>query len=351
MVVVGLLAFALIGAANTNSQETPDDIPEYDGPVGSDHALYGWKLALQNLDETFTLNPNDKLAKKIAHLEERIAEYKAASNKKNEKAALKALEVYEEKLNEIETSNIDDSKVTGLFNAVQRIQKHKFILENLTKLNPDNKGLQRAYENSNKHLTKFASKHNIDIENLTFEDDEDDLKELIKIKAKITSKGQTEVDIELKYNSNEVINTTIAEEIRNKFLALDAENITKLIKIENTSEEEKLIEELTARADIKKDGTQVEVEYEFPVAAKNKQDIIQAIITKLQGTSKEDILAVLEIKHEDEDAGVKAIQKEIKKEEQELKNEETNGDTEEIENGGVPKAEKTGVPQKDEKPE
>lgn len=241
---------------------------------------------------------------------------------------MKALEIYEEKMKDIEDSiseNSNGDKKTGLLNAVQRIQKHQFILENLKKRNPDNKGLQRAYENSNKHLIKFASKHNIDVENLTFEDDEDDLKELIKIKAKITSKGQTEVDIDLKYNSNEVVNMTLAEEIRNKFLSLDNDNITKLIKIENSSEEEKLEEELKARADIKKGGSKVKVEYEFPVNAKSKQDIIQAIINKLRGTTRENILAVLEIKHEDEDAGVTTSQKEIKKEEKELKKEEKRG--------------------------
>lgn len=119
---------------------------------------------------------------------------------------------------------------------------------------------------------------------------------------------------------------TLAEEIRNKFLSLDNDNITKLIKIENSSEEEKLEEELKARADIKKGGSKVKVEYEFPVNAKSKQDIIQAIINKLRGTTRENILAVLEIKHEDEDdVEVTTSQKEIKKEEKELKKEEKRG--------------------------
>jgi hypothetical protein len=179
VVVAVMLVFAFTvstGAADTNNQ-TSDDIKEYDGPIGSDNVAYGLKLGLQNLDEAFTFNESDKLAKKIAHLEERIAEYKAASAKKNEKAALIALDIYDEKMKDIEDSISNNSNAdmkTGLLNAVQRIQRHKFILENLTNRNPNNPGLKRAYENSNKHLINFASKHHIDVENLTFEDDEHD---------------------------------------------------------------------------------------------------------------------------------------------------------------------------------
>ena len=318
-VILLVLAFlAGTGAAETDSQNS-DDIKEYDGPFGSDHVAYGLKLGLQDLDEAFTFNENEKLAKKIAHLEERIAEYKAAIKKNNENAANKALEVYEEKMKNIEDSiseNSNGDKKIGLLNAVQRIQKHNLILENLTNRNPDNKGLRKAYENSHKHLIRFASKHHIDVENLTFEDDEHEkLKDSVKIKAK-TSRGITQIEIDIKFGSSSKENLTIANEIRNKFLALNKENITKLIKIENTSEEDKSKEELEAEADIKKEGTEVEAEYKFPLDAIEKGKIIDGIVAKLSSTNGlltvDNIVKVLEIK---EDREVKEKQKEIEKEE------------------------------------
>jgi len=42
-------------------EELVDDIEEYNGPMGPEDALYGLKLALERLDESFTFNVTEKL--------------------------------------------------------------------------------------------------------------------------------------------------------------------------------------------------------------------------------------------------------------------------------------------------
>ncbi len=331
MVVVVLLAFAFTvstGAAKTDSQTTSDDIQEYNGPIGSDHALYGWKLALQDLDEAFTLNQSDKLAKKIAHLEERIAEYKAASTKKNVKAAQKAIEVYEEKSKDIENSvsEVSDKDKKGLLNAYEMIQKHQNKLHELMN-SGHGKGLEKAYNNSVELQEKFRIKHNIEDDDE--EDADDKLIDSIKIKAKTSSSGNTTVEIEMEFMSNNFTNATVAQEIRNKFLTLDKANITNMTRFENTSAEEELKEELEAKARIINESSKVEVEYKFWLNETNKSEIIDGIVAKLTGTNDflnvTYIINVLEIKSEDR-VGVTTSNREIKKEEQEMKKEEKKED-------------------------
>lgn len=287
MAGVILLALAFIagtGAADTNTQATSDDIPEYNGPIGSDHPLYGLKLGLQDMDEAFTFNENDKLAKKIAHLEERIAEYRAAITKNNEKAAARALEVYEERSKDVENSvsEVSDNDNKGLENAYKMLQKHQDKLDEvMTK--GHGKGLENAYANRVALLEKFRIKHNIEDDDE--EDADDKLIDSIKIKTKISSKGNTTVEIDMKFSSGNHTNITIAQEIRNRFLALDKENITKLIKIENTSAEEKLTEELNATAHVKNNSSKVDVEYDFWMNETNKTKIVEGIFNHLNSST------------------------------------------------------------------
>ncbi len=111
------------------------------------------------MGETFTYNSSEKLGKQVSNARHRINEYRQALKQNDMKAADMALAQYEEKMNEVNASisGLSD-KDTGYINAKQMIMKHQFILENLSILDPDNKGLQKAFNNSKKLQTKFESK-------------------------------------------------------------------------------------------------------------------------------------------------------------------------------------------------
>src|SRR5574341_1832874 len=87
-------------AVSESEEELHDDIGEYEGSMGPGNSLYGLKLALEALDETFTFNESEKLGKQIAHARQRIAEMRSELKKKNNEAANRALEKHMEKIKE-----------------------------------------------------------------------------------------------------------------------------------------------------------------------------------------------------------------------------------------------------------
>jgi hypothetical protein len=132
---------------NTNADE---------GLFGPGNALYGLKIAFQNIGETFTFNASEKLGLQVAHARQRIAEARAALKKNDTDAADKALAQYEAKMTSVNESmsKLSDND-TGLINAQKEIAKHQVILEMLLVSHPNSTGLQRAYNNSIRHEDKF----------------------------------------------------------------------------------------------------------------------------------------------------------------------------------------------------
>jgi acyl-CoA hydrolase len=200
------------------------------------------------------------------------------------------------------------------------IQKHQIKLGELRN-SGHGKGLEKAYQNSVDLEEKFRTKHNINQnENMALTDS-------IIIKAKIASNGNTTIEIGMKFVSSNYTNTTIAQEIRNRFLALDTANITNLIKVENTSAEEKLTD-LEARANVKNNTSRVEVEYKFWLNETNKTRIIEGIYNNLtsgtNGFLKVDyILQHLEMKSL-EDTRITPLQTGIRNEKHEKENKPAN---------------------------
>jgi len=187
IVMIGIILLALgfsltgVAMASESSEDLVDDIPEYNGSIGPDNPFYGFRLALENWDESFTLNATEKLDKKVAHSRLRIAEAKTELKKKNSEAAQKAFEHYKEKIKETEVSI---SEIPGndsrILNTQKNIAKNQYVLEKLLESHPDNIGIQNAYNNSLELEDKFENKTDRHLERIRTNEGRHVLKEIKK---------------------------------------------------------------------------------------------------------------------------------------------------------------------------
>ncbi len=333
-----------LATPSVKTDELADDEEDDEGPIGPGNALYGLQIAFENIGETFTFNKSEKIEKQVAHAKERLSEAKAELKKKNNKAAEKALEEYRVKIDEAEGSvSGAATKDKGLLNAQKMIEKHQYVLEKLLEANSNNTGLARAYNNSLELEKKFEARTKIKLERrLTKEgrrvleevEANDEEEQVTKIEAKVFGNG-SQIEVKLKFMTNNTENFTIAEEIVDK---LSTENINALLKIEeeNDNDESKLVEKLEAEAEVKENISKVEFEYKFPLLTDEKTGIISGIHDKLSRLTTAEILKVLEIKEKTERKEInedkkeeKSENKEVKKEEKEVRKEEKRENKEE----------------------
>jgi hypothetical protein len=145
-----------------------DDIEAYFGPVGPGSPLYGLKLALENLDEAFTLSQSEKVMKQMDHAELRIAEIKGLLLMNQSAEAERALDAYFEKLNltTLDLSSIP-VRTTGIATAYQQHVKHELALRDLLEANPNSTKLWRAYNHTLGLEEKFVEKAQVRIEKRT----------------------------------------------------------------------------------------------------------------------------------------------------------------------------------------
>ena len=171
LVLAGIVVIALICSVgtvtaladnSTNSQGADgvsDTIGPYNGPIGADSPLYGLKIAMENLDETFTFNDSQRLEKQIDHGKIRITEVQRELQLNRPEIAERALEQYKQKLNLTEGSlEPFSTNTTGLLHAQEMITRHQEVLANLILKYPNNTGLIRAYDNSRSLELKFEDK-------------------------------------------------------------------------------------------------------------------------------------------------------------------------------------------------
>jgi len=155
LLVLGLLCLSGIAAAqeNTgvNASETllAGDIEPYNGPIGADSPLYGLKIALENMDESFTANETERINKEMDHARLRLSELLRALEQNKSETVQEVIDNYLAKVN---LTNVTisrwSSNGTGLLHAQEMIVRHQTVLEHLLETHPDNRGLQRAYGNS-----------------------------------------------------------------------------------------------------------------------------------------------------------------------------------------------------------
>ncbi len=171
IILGGILVIALLCSVGTVAalddtatgvQDTgniSDDIAPYNGPIGADSPLHGLKLAMEDLDETFTFNDTQRVEKRLDHARLRIAEVRRELDLNRTTTAERTLEQYRQKLNLTEGSLTPfGSNATGLLHAQEMITRHQTVLANLVLLYPDNTGLIRAYNNSLLLEQKFGEK-------------------------------------------------------------------------------------------------------------------------------------------------------------------------------------------------
>jgi hypothetical protein len=182
--IVGICAAQADNATEGHITEITDDIEPYNGPIGADNALYGLKIAMEDLDETFTFNATERLDKRINHASIRIAEAKREMAMNRTSYAERALELYWQKLNRTETAlTTYPSNATGLLHAQEMITKHQLVLENLLLAHPNNTGLARAYNNSLALERKFEAKTAIRLDRMMTRDNKTILK-FVRIELK-----------------------------------------------------------------------------------------------------------------------------------------------------------------------
>jgi hypothetical protein len=166
IVVIALLfSVGTVAALDDNSageqgtRDIPDDIMPYNGPIGADSPLHGLKLAMEDLDETFTFNDTQRVEKRLDHAQLRIAEVRRELDLNRTTSAERALEQYRQKLNLTEGSLTPfGSNATGLLHAQEMITRHQAVLASLVLRYPNNTGLARAYNNSLALEQKFGEK-------------------------------------------------------------------------------------------------------------------------------------------------------------------------------------------------
>lgn len=176
-ILFSLVALALLGGVGIAAAAPADTtgtaagsqngLSSSSGLIGPGNALYGLRIAFENLDESFTFNNNERLEKQVSHAEQRLAELKDEIAQNNSENADIALDEYRNKLNQTEdflgpmgndTGNMPEFNETGLAHAQEMLMKHQQVLEDLLQSHPNNTGLSHAYNNSVQLQEKFTMK-------------------------------------------------------------------------------------------------------------------------------------------------------------------------------------------------
>lgn len=160
LLLLVLLCLNGFAAAQDDTQEiAANDIAPYTGPIGPGSPLYGLKLALEDMDESFTANETDRVDKQVEHARLRLAEVRGSLDLNESDSAETALNNYWLKMN-LTNATIArwSSNATGLLHAQEMIAKHQEVLGGLLASHPNNTGLMRAYNNSVKLEEKFSEK-------------------------------------------------------------------------------------------------------------------------------------------------------------------------------------------------
>jgi hypothetical protein len=224
MMVLALFCTIGIAAAQadttTDAQviEVSDDIAPYNGPIGAGNPLYGLKIAMEDLDETFTFNESQRMEKQLNHARLRIAEVRRELEINRTDTAQQVLELYLQKMNLTENSMVTyRSNATGLLHAQEMITKHQFVLEKLLLSHPNNTGLMRAYNNSLALEQKFEKKTEIRLERIIEKNNKTILKAVrleIKERDRVGAGDGEQVEAEVQARAEQKQQTSVEDKTR-----------------------------------------------------------------------------------------------------------------------------------------
>jgi hypothetical protein len=149
----------------------PGDIAPYNGPIGPASALYGLKLSLENMDESFAQSPSERIEKQLTHADVRIAEARAELLHNRTQGAEVALAQYREKMTVTTTAaSALAPHETDLLHAQEMVAKHQNVLEQLLTTHENNPGLVTAYANSVQLESAFIQKSDQKLERTVMPD-------------------------------------------------------------------------------------------------------------------------------------------------------------------------------------
>ena len=217
------------------SKDLFDDIKPYDGSIGPGSALYGLKIGIENLRESFTFNDRQKLEIQLEHAKDRIAEAKAELRNRNDDSANRAMDHFVEKIQALDDriTGIDRND-TGLLEAQKEIIKNQFVLARLLDDNPNNTGLMRAYNNSLRLEERFELKTRVKFEREIEDRQRVRIREIGIDRREIETEirgNATEVKVKVKFLSDSNDSDAIRRQVLDK-IKLGRNDINNLIKVE-----------------------------------------------------------------------------------------------------------------------
>lgn len=158
IILAGVIIIALLAAPGTVMAQADSHNGGAD-PIGPGSPLFGLKVALENLDETFTVNDTQRVEKQVAHAQERIDEAEQELSLNRSGSADRVLDLYREKLNQTEAALPRfPSSAPGLLHAQELIARQQGVIADLLSRHPGSSGLGRAYNNSQALGQKFGEK-------------------------------------------------------------------------------------------------------------------------------------------------------------------------------------------------
>ena len=225
--LIAMTVFALFFAVGIAAAQTDtttdmqvtglsDDIAPYNGTIGAGNPLYGLKIALEDLDETFTFNESQRIEKQLNHARLRIAEVRRELEINRTDTAQQALELYLQKMNLTETSLTPyRSNASGLLHAQEMITTHQVVLEKLLLSHPNNTGLMRAYNNSLALEQKFEKKSEVRLERIMEKDNKTILKAVrleIKERDRVGAGDGEQVEAEVQARAEQGQQTSVKQQ-------------------------------------------------------------------------------------------------------------------------------------------
>jgi len=304
--------------ASLDEIQLVDDIEPDDNIIGPDHVLYRLRLAFEDIDVAFTFNESEKVDKQVSQARHRLAELKTAFNKNNLKAADVAIDQYREETQKAEESISRLTKMDrGLVRAQARIANHSLVLERLIESHPNNTGLLRAFNNSERLIEMFTLKTNVRFERWTDEHGRKVLKhvevrndgeyEKTSIKAEVEN-NRTKIKVEMKFLTNSTESPEIASDILERIDIIES-NVSGFIKIERDVEEDDRTDitgrttvtlttapnEMRADAEVKGNTTWVKFDYTFFLDMTEDAAIINGVKGKLSTLTEANIQSALNV--------------------------------------------------------
>ncbi|MFA5253683.1 MAG: DUF5667 domain-containing protein [Methanoregula sp.] len=180
LAVLGILCLPGLAAAAGNltpaALQAGTFLAPAPGTIGPESPLYGFKIAMENFDESFTPNQTEKLEKEINRTELRLAELQGALAANQTDAVNRTLDQYWQKVNQSEetitkiaykesdtparngSTGQPQNNGTGLMLALENLNRHQETFRYLMQEYPTTPGLVRAYNNSLERQLRFEEK-------------------------------------------------------------------------------------------------------------------------------------------------------------------------------------------------